>query len=160
MAGVRCITVSLVAAAVLLVAFAAAASAAPPIYLAGAKDKHGPYSKGVTPVTANHSRDVFVRVKSNGLDHEVALFDKRLGDGLSDIKVRYYRGNDNITHDVRTGGGYGFDLSFGDPVRFRITLTPTVQNPGQLCVYPYGVADDDPTEYYTYFAVNNPSACV
>jgi hypothetical protein len=142
-------------------AAAATASAAPPISVEAAKHKDGPYSKfDSVPVTVRHERDLFLRVTSNGSTHDVALFDQKCCDGSHDYRVRYFRGQNNVTQDARSDEGAHFNVAFGAPKLVRIEIEPRVAQPDAFCLYPYATADDQLTEYTAYFAVNNPSACV
>jgi hypothetical protein len=141
----------------------ATASAAPVLKLKAAKHKRGPYvnAPGPNPVTANVNEPKNFWVKAFIVPHssvEARLFEQ-VANQDQDYKFKWYKGQNDISHDVQTSG-HLFTLRHDHPKRFRVRVRPQVPNPGPLCLFPYVSPEGSLTQYEAFFAINGDNACV
>jgi hypothetical protein len=70
-----------------------------------------------------------------GTAQDAVLEDVSHGSGLADFRLRWFRGERNVTQEAQ-GGGFGFELRRNRPKVFRLLVKPIVEDPGALCVAP------------------------
>ena len=149
--------VAFLAAAILLVGSAGAAEPGEPILDSSLK-KHGPFGNTVF-IKSKRAKDAYVRVSSTYSDQNVVLTQALLGSG-DDYKFKWFRGDENISHDVKTSG-YEFELPGAGKRRFRVQIKPRVNKPDTACMY-VNVAVDTPPAVTTnggFVALHEQNGC-
>jgi hypothetical protein len=147
------------AAAILLAGSAGAADPGEPLLDSSLK-KNSAY--GGTPfIKSKRTRNAYVRVTSTWNDQNAVL--KEQGNGSSaDYKFKWFRGSENISHDVRTSG-YEFELpTEGTQKKFRVEIKPRVDHPGTACLYAHVAVDTPPATSTTggFVALHEAGGCV
>jgi hypothetical protein len=147
---------SIAAAVVAVAAIALPASASagePAVSLKVAKHKDGPYKPEVrTNIKLNQAKDFYWKAR-NVTDAEfpdVLLTDD--GPYPTGWIVRWFRGDDNITSDVR-GDGYEFVLQPGKSKLFRSRLKPT-KTADEVC-HAAGAGPSEPATDFALVVVND-----
>ncbi len=149
-------------ASVLLFALTAAAlapAALGPIRVTVAKDRDGPFANASPQVQVrNRAKDLYMRARNQSTEIEEIELDDISNDPGNDFKIRWYRGDTEITQHARNGG-YGFQLDADERQKFRVRVKPRVADPGALCLTGrFTVASED-FEPLGFFYVNSSSIC-
>jgi hypothetical protein len=119
-----------------------AIAGAPGINLAAAKKKSGPYEEFVA-ANANKkakAKELYVRAKNASTEDATAILTQDAVGGANDYRIRWYRGAENITQDVK-GWGYGFNLPSDSRRDFRVKVKPRSNNPDGLCLEAHMAGD-------------------
>jgi hypothetical protein len=104
--------------------------------------KSGPYGADVF-VKSKHAKDAYVRVTSTHTSTQNAVLTEASVGATDDYKFKWFRGNEDISHDVQTSG-YGFGLPAAAKRKFRVQIKPRVNNPGTACLYSNVSVDTPP----------------
>jgi hypothetical protein len=150
------ILLSLVAA--ILVALAAPATAGGPgtPKLKGAKHKAGPYSGELRVRVKDSPRSVYVKVISTYSSSQDATITEGLVGNEQGFLVKWYRGSNDISHDVQTSG-FDFKLKPDHPKLFRARVKPLSAQPGKVCLYSnVQVTVPSTGRNGPFFAINGP----
>ena len=143
--------------AMLLLGSGLALAGLPGVELEGSKTADGTY-KDLTRVRVADNRDVFVRASNESGDpYDATLMDQATGPGKGDYKLRWFKGDQEITEAVR-GSGYEFSVANQDQERFRVRVKVKANNPKRLCFVPLmqGPAFGGNN---AFFAINGRNAC-
>jgi hypothetical protein len=125
----------------------------------GAKQKDGPYSLK-TNVKLKRAKNLYVKVKSTHDQNQTAtISENRIGPGETDYQVNWFRGDENISHDVQTSG-YDFPLKPEKAKIFRVRVKPEADAPRKMCLYS-NVQVDVPTTGINgaFFAIKRKNVC-
>jgi hypothetical protein len=121
--------------------------------------RNGPDINGgqVTIDKEGKGKTYFVRVKNTTPAKQKVLLDDR-SDPLGNFKVRWEHAAKNVSSDA-FGEGYPFKLDAEDHTTFELTVTPKIDNPGELC--PFGAFGPKPpgNETVGFLYVNSSSIC-
>jgi len=103
---------------------------------------------------------VFWRVRNQDTgDQDVSVEERRSGDGQDDYRIRWFRGDKDVTNDLR-GPGYEFTFASDESRKFKATIKAKKANPGPLCLTPAFTALAQPDVTYSYsLYVNDSSVC-
>jgi hypothetical protein len=128
----RIARVSLIAAAVLVLALPAAASAASAPKVRVSKHLHGPYVNEILDVTVDAPRDVYAKVAATSAHaRKITFTDETFDSG--DYKISSFLGDKNVSEDAQ-GAGFDFKLKPDHPRIFRLHVKPLVADPGESCL--------------------------
>jgi hypothetical protein len=120
----------LIGALVAALVLAAPSSAlGPNIIVRVAKDKDGPYREILSVnVAKNQTKNLWYRVRSESeTDLKDLLFDDGLQKYLETLRVKWFEGGDNVTHDVQTSG-HEFNLKADASKYFNARVTAEKKN--------------------------------
>jgi hypothetical protein len=150
--------VAFLAAAILLTGSAVAAEPGQPILDSSLK-KNGPFGGSVF-VKSKETEDAYIRVTSTYSDQTAVITQESVG-SADDYKFKWFRGNEDISHDVRTAG-YEFELPAAGTRKFRVQIKPRVNKPDTACVYTHVAVDNPPFVTTTggFVALHKSDACV
>ena len=78
-----------------------------------------------------------------------------------DYKFKWFRGNEDISHDVQTSG-YEFGLPAEAKRKFRVQIKPRVDHPGTACLYSNVSVDTPPLHQHqrAFVALHKANGCV
>jgi hypothetical protein len=164
MQGIRTwkVATGVLVAASLLLGIAAVGSARliDEVSITMSKHEDGPYVDMAPVVKVNSPRSLYLRARNN-VSGPVAetLVDASHADNLNHWRIRWYRGNHDITSQM-SGSGYDFVLRAGKSKVFRAYVKPKTKHPGALCVE--GNFDETaphPGERNGAFYVNSETIC-
>jgi hypothetical protein len=134
-----------------------ASAGLPGVELEGSKSADGTF-KDLTRARVKDSRDLFVQASNvSGEAYDATMTDDVLGPGDSDYRIRWFKGDKDITDKVR-GPGYDFSVANNDEKRFRVRVKVRADNPKRICFRPLmqGPAFGGNE---AFFAINRRSAC-
>ena len=128
----------------LLLTAAPAGAGAEDLGVKSAKHKDGPYRVDTRiNMDVGETRSLWWRVKSKGSSVQKVQFDEPTDD-TDGYRVRWYRGNDDITTEVNDDEGYRFGLQAGRSVYFQAELK---RRPAGDVACLYGEATNDLIAY-------------
>jgi len=158
----RKLLLALIAFALLVPAAAAGPPPKYPIDIDVAKQAGGPWIDNgfVRKNVDKKTESIFWRVR-NREDHKLDLTLETLksGSGAGDYRVRWFRGDKDITKEARDGE-FAFGLRSGEKKTFEATLNPKVSNPGPVCIIPFFTVHNDVIGDYSYGVyVNDDGVC-
>jgi hypothetical protein len=106
------------------------------------------------------TKSIFWRVRNQDTgDHDVALTEDLGGAGMNDYRVRWYRGDKDITGNVR-GLGYGWIFASDEIKKFEATVKAKGANPDPICVSAFFDAPvDKNTPYISGAYINDNGVC-
>ena len=85
-------------------------------------------------IKSKRAKDAYVRVTSTYTSTQNAVLTEVSVGSADDYKFKWFRGNEDISHDVQTSG-YEFELPAAGKRKFRVQIKPRVNNPGTACLY-------------------------
>ena len=124
-----------------------------------AKDKDGPYlSSGGNLHIKDQAKSVFFQVRNEvSSPQEFTFEDDSFDPGRRDYRVRWFRGQQEVTDEVRSPGGYVFTLQ-GEKARiFEAVVKPVEPHPLEMCLV--GRATVGSNDLVGFFYVNSTSVC-
>jgi hypothetical protein len=125
----------------------------------GAKHKDGPYAL-TTHVKLKRAKNVYVKVKSTHDQNQTAtLTEGSVGPGDADYQVKWFRGDEDISHDVQTSG-YDFTLKPEKAKIFRVRVKPEADSPRKVCLFSNVQVDVPSTGTDgAFFAIKRKNVC-
>jgi hypothetical protein len=152
--------VAAVAISILAAPPAGAGMGSSPMRLTISKTKDGPYSFSALHAKVNAGpKGFFVKVADKTEHRQDGLLeDVSAGAGSANFKIRWFRGDENITSDVQ-GPGYGFGLKPGKPKVFRALVKPLNPDPGALCLAPRASVEPDAYQAVGSVYINDVGVC-
>ena len=150
----------LIALALLAAVPAQAGMGAPEVPIKVAKHADGPFQSGSFMVNVKSKPRSFYFKIINRDDHDldVTLDDVSHGDGLADFGVRWFRGNRDITQEVRATG-HAFGLKQSKARVFQGRVKPKVGNPGEICLAPRFHVEPDSYDAVHGIYINDTGVC-
>jgi hypothetical protein len=108
-------------------------------YLTAKVSKHadGPFSaEPIHATVGSKARSFYVRAENNNpsAKMQVQLTDASFAETASDYRIRWYRGEHDITQSAHSTDGYVFKLAAQSNKVFRAKVKPRVSHPGGLCL--------------------------
>jgi hypothetical protein len=152
------VSVASLAVAILIAGSAGAAEPGQPVLDSSLK-KNGPFGGNVF-IKSEQAKDAYVRVRSTWSDQTAVIREQVAGSG-EDYRFKWFRGNEDISHDVQTSG-YEFELPGDGARKFRVQIKPQVNKPGKACLYTHVAVDTPPAVSTTggFVALHKQNACV
>jgi hypothetical protein len=125
----------------------------------GAKQKDGPYALKQN-VRIKRAKSLYVKVKSTHDQNQTAtLAQNVVGPGDADYQIDWFRGDEDISHDVQTSG-YDFPLKPEKAKIFRVRVKPEADAPRKLCLYSNVQVDVPSTGTNgAFFAIKRKDVC-
>ena len=125
----------------------------------GSKSKSGPWKKVVFSKGLRTSKFYMRVTNTHSSDQTAVLTEQSVGPGVTEYRFRWFKGKQDISHDVQTSG-YEFSLPEGSKRKFKVKAKPREDRPKAACLYA-NVQVDDPTTGVNgpFFALRKREAC-